>query len=130
MAVSVPMPGELNRRIQIFSRTDLPNADDGESAVGTDALLWQCWAKCEPIGSAYWNGVQTEEKATHRFWVRQVKDKTDPQSLSHGVLIQMAKSSFRITRVTDLNDGGRWTLIEAMELGADRPENTEPVYYV
>jgi hypothetical protein len=74
--------------------------------------------------------VQTEEKATHRFWVRQVEGYTDPFTLAHGVLLMMRSHSFRITRVTDLNGDRKWTLIEAMELGLDAPENVAPTYYV
>ena len=128
MAVSVPTAGELKNRLQFFTRVDAPT-DDGD-AEQTDTLLWQCWGKCEPIGSAYWGNVQTEEKATHRFWVRQVEGYTDPFTLAHGVLLMMRSHSFRITRVTDLNGDRKWTLIEAMELGLDAPENVTPTYYV
>ncbi len=128
MSVSVPTAGELRERIQFLLRVDVPT-DDGDAAQ-TDTELWQCWGKMEPIGSAYWGDTQTDERATHRFWVRWVDGHTDPASLSHGVVMQVRGRSYRITRVTDLNGIRKFVLIEAMELGADNPENMTPTYYV
>lgn len=125
MPVSEPGAGELNKRIEIFRRVDLPSQE--HAAVSEDTTICFVWAKIEPVGSAYWMGSQTEQKTTHRFWVRTIKDKTEPQNLDHGIYFRYKGQIYRPVRVTDCNGRGRFTLIEANELGIDLPEQGTPL---
>lgn len=123
MPISVPAAGELKRRITLFRRIDDP-ADDEAWAQSADTDIATVWAKHEPTGSVYWGAVQTEDKATDRFWIRAVAGKTDAFSISHGVLIKDVQTGrvYRPVRVTDANGAGLWTIIEACELGENYSE--------
>lgn len=125
MSVSEPLSGELNKRIELFSRVDIPSKE--LAAVSQDTTICKVWAKIEPTGSAYWLGSQTEQKATHRFWIRTIKGKTEPINIEHGVYVRFKDRAYMPVRVTDCNGRGRFTMIEAQELGIDRPEQGTPL---
>ena len=124
MPVSIPYAGELTHRIELIKRVDKPSALN-MGAMQEDSVIWKGWAKKEPTGAAYWLGSQTEDRITHRFWVRNIPGVTDVYSLNHGILIREGKQIFRPKRVTDANDLRKWTLIEAQEVGEDRPEGKQ-----
>ena len=121
MAISIPEAGELKHFISLVKRIDYPLKNHEVKQI--DYLLFTCWAKIEPTGALYWSSVEVEQKATHRFWFRSVKRKTDSLSISHGVLILCDGRYFRPTRVTDANGEGVFTVVEACELGDIQPEN-------
>ena len=120
MSISIPTAGELKHKIELFRRVDVPAQTLGAKAQ--DTFIWRGWAKIEPTGSAYWFNSQTEDKATHRFWIRSIPGITDSYSITHGVLIRKKRQVFRPLRVTDANGDGKWTVIEAKEVGGDSPE--------
>jgi SPP1 family predicted phage head-tail adaptor len=106
--------GELNRRIRIQRRTDVPAADMGLDSVLT--LPRDRWAKIEPVGTAvYANGVQTDRKITHRVFVRYLQDITEADEIvSEGW-------TYAVLRVAAMNGGRRFTVIEVEELGVVQP---------
>lgn len=126
MAVSIPKAGELNKRITLIRRTDNP-LNEWE-AQQTDEVIATLWAKIEPTGAMYWGTVQVEQKATHRFWIRSIKGKSDDVSINHGVLIKYQDRFYQPTRVTDCNGLGTFTMVEAQELGVVEAENSNPLY--
>lgn len=117
MAMREPGAGELNRRALIRKWEDVPNA-----AFGLDQTFdagFACWASVEPIGGAtYYGAKQTGDQVTHRIIVRRVAGKTDPASVTAEHVVEIGGMRYRVRRVTDMNDGRRFTAIEAEELGA------------
>jgi SPP1 family predicted phage head-tail adaptor len=111
MAFREPGAGELNRRVLIRLRTDLPAVDMGLDSVFTDER--PRWAKIEPVGTAvYAAGVQTDNKLTHRITLRLLKGVTDAHEVVHGDTI------YRVKRSADLNGTHRFTQLEVEELGS------------
>lgn len=123
MSVSTPKAGELNRRIVLFRHTDSPTGHASAESVDTDIM--SVWAKIEPTGSVYWGTVQTEDKASHRIWIRSYKGRTDAESISHGVWVRFKGRKYATVRVTDCNGEGKFTLLEVREYGeiADETAN-------
>lgn len=107
---SEPESGELDRRITIRLREDIPVEDAGlEPAFTQDRHRW---AKIRAVGTAvYTDSVQTDEKITHRVWVRLL----DGVTTSHEILA--GGSIYRVKRSAPLGNGKRFTLIEVEELG-------------
>ena len=116
MAISIPESGELKHRVQIVSIVDNPSATT-TGAVQEETLLATVWAKVEPTGSLYWGTVQVDQRATHRFWFRAYKDKTEAINMTHGVYLEMKNRKYQPTRVTDANGDGVWVVVEAQEVG-------------
>lgn len=105
-----PESGELDRRITIRLREDLP-VDDAE----LDAVFTQPrrrWAKIRAVGTAvYTDSVQTEDKITHRIWVRRLGGITTSHEVVAGGVI------YRVKRCAPWGAGKCFTLIEVEELG-------------
>ena len=113
MAMLEPSAGELDRRITLRLRSDIPAPDLGLDSLFTDQK--KRWAKIEPVGTAvYANGVQTDVKITHRVTLYHLKGMSDAHEVVHG------GSIYRVRRVADMNGGHRFTLLEVEELGAAR----------
>ncbi|MGN0896356.1 MAG: head-tail adaptor protein [Succinivibrio sp.] len=118
MSVSKPLSGELNKRISIYSRADIP--EDDYSFYEDDTLIQTCWAKIENVGGAiYYGSLNTNSAVTHRVWVRAIKGKTDSCSISVSSIIKYKDRYFKTVRVTDLE--GIFTVIECCEVGAIKP---------
>ncbi|UVM48344.1 phage head closure protein [Pseudomonas sp. B21-015] len=114
MAMREPSAGELDRRITIRLRTDIPAPDQGLDSVFTEQK--KRWAKIEPVGTAvYANGVQTDVKITHRVIFYYLKGMSDAHEVLHGSII------YRVCRVADMNGTRRYTLLEVEEQGPERP---------
>ncbi len=122
MSISTPTSGELRHRITLIRRVEVPDTEVQAGVYQTDTPIMTCWAKIEPTGATYWNNAQVEQKATHRFWFRAVKNKSDSFSISHGVFIKSNGRLYRPIHVRDSNDGV-WVVVEAMELGAYKVES-------
>lgn len=113
MAIREPGAGELNRRVRIRRRADLPGADMGLDPVFSERK--QRWAQIEPVGTAvYAEGVQTDNKLTHRITLRFLKGVTDAHEVVHGATI------YRVKRSADMNGTHRFTTLEVEELGESR----------
>lgn len=112
MAMREPSAGELNRRITLRLRTDIPALD--LDSLFTDQK--KRWAKIEPVGTAvYANGVQTDMKVTHRVTFYYLKGMSESHEVVHGATI------YRVRRVADMNGTRRFTLLEVEELGPEQP---------
>lgn len=119
-----PSAGELNRRLAIRRRIDLPADDMGLGSVFS--VLTARWGKIQPVGTAvYAEGVQTDNKVTHRIWFRIVKGITDAHEIVHvtqvpgvaGVYEVVPDTPlYRVKRSADMNGSRRFTLLEVEEL--------------
>ncbi|WP_282412242.1 phage head closure protein [Pseudomonas sp. PS01299] len=110
MAMREPSAGELDRRITLRLRADIPAPDQGLDSLFTDQK--KRWAKIEPVGTAvYANGVQTDVKITHRVTFYYLKGMSESHEVVHGDTI------YRVRRVADMNGNRRFTLLEVEELG-------------
>lgn len=110
MITTEPAAGELDRRITIRLREDLPlDAADLES-VFTEPR--HRWAKKRAVGTAvYTDSVQTDDRITHRYWVRVLGGVTTSHEVVDGGAI------YRIKRSAPWGAGKRFTLLEVEELG-------------
>lgn len=108
-----PESGELDRRITIQLREDIPVEEAGLEPAFTQPR--QRWAKIRAVGTAvYTDSVQTGDKITHRVWVRLLDGATTSHEVVAGGVI------YRIKRCAPLGAGKRFTLIEVEELGQQR----------
>ena len=113
MAMREPSAGELNRRITLRLRTDIPASDQGLESLFAEQK--RRWAKIEPVGTAvYANGVQTDMKITHRVTFYYLKGMSESHEVVHGATI------YRVRRVADMNGNRRFTLLEVEELGPEQ----------
>lgn len=111
----MPEDGELNRRIQIRTRTDVPNASFGVDEVYDTGI--PRWAKKEPIHSlAIRAGQNTGEEPTDLFWVRWGSG-TKPTDLTSAHVIDYAGRRYRLLDSIDVDDAHRFTRITAKDLG-------------
>ncbi|WP_218583817.1 head-tail adaptor protein [Pseudomonas akapageensis] len=108
-----PGAGELNRRIKLRLRSDLPAADFGLDSVFTEEK-WR-WAKIEPVGTAiYVAGLQIDAKVTHRVILHFLDGLSESHEVLHGVKI------YRVRRVADMNGSRRFSVLEVEELGPEQ----------
>ena len=113
MAMREPSAGELDRRITLRLRSDIPAPDQGLDSLFTEEK--KRWAKIEPVGTAvYANGVQTDVKITHRVTFYYLKSMSESHEVVHGGTI------YRVRRVADMNGKRRYTLLEVEELGPEQ----------
>lgn len=105
-----PRAGELDKRVVIRRRADLPAADMGVESHFIEQRLR--WAKIVPVGTAIYTGsVQTDAKITHRVIVRYLGELTTDIEILHGQTV------YRVRRCTAMNGAKRFTMIEVEELG-------------
>lgn len=124
MAYREPAAGELNRRLAIRRRLDLPAGDMGLDSVFSE--LKARWGKIQPVGTAvYAEGVQTDGKITHRIWFRIVQGITDAHEVVHVSQVPGTEGAYevvpgtplyRVKRSADMNGSRRFTLLEVEEL--------------
>jgi SPP1 family predicted phage head-tail adaptor len=111
MALREPGAGEFDRRITLRLREDQPAPDYGLESIFTEEK--KRWAKIEPVGAAtYSAGVQIDAKVTHRITLYYLDGLSDAHEALHG------KKLYRIRRVSDLNGGHRFSVLEVEELGS------------
>lgn len=116
MAAVLPTSGDLNRRIQIRLRVDVPNAQMGIDETYSAGIAR--WAKKEPIHSiAIRSGNNTDEKPTDLFWVRWGTD-TKPADFTQSHVIEHAGRRYRVLDALDVDDLRRFTRLTAKDLGA------------
>ncbi|MFK0090649.1 phage head closure protein [Pseudomonas sp. NPDC090755] len=110
MALREPGAGELNRRITLRLRSDIPTPDEGLDS--TFAEEKRRWAKIEPVSSAtYSAGVQIDAKVTHRITLYYLEVVGESHEVLHGSKL------YRVQRVTDMNGSHRFTVLDVEELG-------------
>lgn len=114
MAITEPGAGDLNRRVTLRRRADLPAADG--SLVSEFSEEKKRWARIEPVGTAIYSGsVQADDKITHRITLRHLGIVPIDFEVVHGDVV------YRVKRAADMNGGHRFTLLEVEELGLIQP---------
>lgn len=108
----LPDPGELDKRVLIRRRTDVPAGDFGVMPEYPEQF--HTWAKmAQPGAAAYQGSVQTEATVTHYFTIRFRRGMTADHEVLHDGQV------YRVRRVRDLNSKRRFLLLECEELGTD-----------
>lgn len=101
--------GQLRHRITISLRQDVPDGFADLDSIHSDANT--VWAGLFPVGGATWIGSQqTETQITHRIVTRFLPGITSDHEITSGT------RRFRIRRVSDWEERGRWTLMDCEEL--------------
>ncbi|WP_449567092.1 phage head closure protein [Lelliottia nimipressuralis] len=105
----LPQPGELSERLAFRTRQDVPAEGGGTLPVYTDNF--ECWGRVRQLsGTAYLNSMQTDEKITHTIVIRKRTGiNTNMEIVTGGVV-------YRVMRAGPLNDGRRFTRIDAKAL--------------
>lgn len=117
-----PLSGEMRQRCTLYRVQHTPSADARHAKAMTP--IWQCWCKLEVIGgSVYWDNQQTEDAISHRIIIRQCKGNTRPQDLPRLVEVECDGIRYRVKRVTALNAGRWFTLLECEVLNAADNQN-------
>lgn len=101
--------GQLRHRVVIALRQDVPDAFTSLEATfsSPDPL----WAAIFPVSGATWVGSQQiGSQITHRIVVRYQEGITSDHEITKGT------RRFRIRRVSDWEERGRWTVMECEEL--------------
>lgn len=104
-----PGAGELDRRVAIRRRLDLPiGAVDVEQTFPATVPRW---AKVVPVSAAtYRDSAATDTAITHRVIVRYFDGLTDAHEVVHGEAV------YRVRRAAHMNGARRFTMIEVEEL--------------
>ena len=107
---TMPDPGELDQRVVLRERVDVP-ADD----FGTEPeypVLFKTWAKVlQTSATTYQETAQTDNAITHYITIRWRRGITTDFEVAKGDEV------YRVKRVRDLNSKRRFLLLECTELG-------------
>jgi len=101
--------GQLRHQVTLAKRQDVPDVFTGLSATFSGAQV--VWAAILPVSGGTWIGSQqVGAQVTHRIVVRYLPDITSDHEITCGA------RRFRIRRVSDWEERGRWTLMDCEEL--------------
>ena len=111
-----PRPGELDQRVKIRHKTNMPNASFGLDQTfdaGTDV-----WAmRYLVLGLALRAGMQTGEVPTDLFFVR-VQPGTAPEEITAAHVVEWRGRRYRVLDTINVGALRRFTRISAKDLGA------------
>ncbi|PWV99411.1 phage head closure protein [Mangrovibacter plantisponsor] len=110
----LPEPGELNRRVLLRQRTDIPADDYGNTPEYQNSQY--AWAKVRQVSATVLHeSAQTDSAVTHYFTVRYRAGLTSDYEVVYSGRV------YAIRRCRDLNMARRYLLLECEELGAETP---------
>ena len=108
---SFPDPGELDKRVELRQRIDVPASDFGVEPEYHHVR--KVWAKVRQVGAGtYQSSVQSDYIITHYITIRY------RPGITSDFEIVMSGQVYRIKRSRDLNSARRFLLMECEELGA------------
>ncbi|HGP0311693.1 TPA: phage head closure protein [Citrobacter freundii] len=108
----LPDPGELNKRVLLRKRVDVPAADLGTRPEYP--VSYPVWAKVvQTSATTYQETAQTENAITHYIAVRWRRGITSDFEVVQGEQV------YRVKRARDLNSERRYLLLECTELGTE-----------
>ncbi|ENB6028580.1 phage head closure protein [Shigella dysenteriae] len=111
-----PDPGELDKRVLVRKRVDVPAADFGTEPEYP--ISFRAWAKViQTSATTYQETAQTDNVITHYITIRWRRGITTDFEVVLNDLV------YRVKRVRDLNSKRRFLLLECTELG-EFPVNT------
>ncbi|MBM6634615.1 phage head closure protein [Leclercia adecarboxylata] len=106
----LPDPGELDKRVLLRKRVDVPAADLGTRPEYP--VSYPVWAKVvQTSATTYQETAQTENVITHYITVRWRRGITCDFEVVQGDQV------YRVRRARDLNSKRRYLLLECTELG-------------
>jgi SPP1 family predicted phage head-tail adaptor len=106
----LPDPGELDKRVLLRKRVDVPAADLGTRPEYP--VSYPVWAKVvQTSATTYQETAQTENVITHYITVRWRRGITSDFEVVQGDQV------YRVRRARDLNSKRRYLLLECTELG-------------
>lgn len=106
----LPDPGELDKRVLLRKRVDVPAADLGTRPEYP--VTYPVWAKVvQTSATTYQETAQTENVITHYITVRWRRGITSDFEVVQGDQV------YRVRRARDLNSKRRYLLLECTELG-------------
>lgn len=106
----LPDPGELDKRMLLRKRVDVPAADLGTRPEYP--VSYPVWAKVvQTSATTYQETAQTENVITHYITVRWRRGITSDFEVVQGDQV------YRVRRARDLNSKRRYLLLECTELG-------------
>lgn len=112
----LPDPGELDKRVLVRKRVDVPAADFGTEPEYP--VSFRAWAKVvQTSATTYLETAQTDNVITHYITIRWRRGITTDFEVVLNDLV------YRVKRVRDLNSKRRYLLLECTELG-EFPVNT------
>lgn len=113
-----PDRGEMNHRITVRRRTDVPGTGAGFEPTFPEAF--KAWAKIAQVGAtAYQNSMQINHTITHRITLDYRRRRTI--TTDHEVVF--GDTVFKVKRIIDINNTQRFWVLECEALGSVSPEN-------
>ncbi|EPC7128950.1 phage head closure protein [Citrobacter sp. Cb130] len=107
----LPDPGELDKRVLIRKRVDVPSDDFGTEPEYP--VSFYVWAKVvQTSATTYQETAQTDNVITHYITIRWRSGITSDFEVAKGDEV------YRVKRVRDLNSKRRFLLLECTELGS------------
>lgn len=111
---TLPDPGELDQRIRLRQRSDVPSSD--YSTEPEYQNIRDVWAKVRQVGATTWHeSAQTDQAVTHYFTIRYRRVITSDFEIVHDGNV------YGIKRLRDLNSARRYLLLECEEKGNEIP---------
>lgn len=108
----LPDPGELDKRVLLRKRVDVPAADLGTRP--DYPVSFPVWAKVvQTSATTYQETAQTDNAITHYITVRWRSGITSDFEVVQGDQV------YRVKRARDLNSKRRYLLLECTELGTE-----------
>ena len=106
-----PDPGELDKRVLLRKRVDVPTADFGTEPEYP--VSFNAWAKVlQTSATTYQETAQTDNAITHYITIRWRRGITTDFEVANGDEV------YRVKRVRDINSKRRFLLLECTELGS------------
>ncbi|QGP84380.1 phage head closure protein [Leclercia adecarboxylata] len=108
----LPDPGEMDKRVLLRKRVDVPAADLGTRPDYPES--YPVWAKVvQTSATTYQETAQTDNAITHYITVRWRRGITSDFEVVQGEQV------YRVRRGRDLNGKRRYLLLECTDLGAE-----------
>lgn len=108
----LPDPGELDKRVLLRKRVDVPAADLGTRPDYPES--YPVWAKVvQTSATTYQETAQTDNAITHYITMRWRRGITSDFEVVQGEQV------YRVRRARDLNSKRRYMLLECTELGTE-----------
>lgn len=110
-----PRTGDLNRRLVIKRRQDMPAMGGGVTPSYTTVAT--VWAKVEPVGGALFFGTkQVGEEVTDRVFIRRTSPLTE-RTITGEHECECDGQRYRVRRASAVNGGKRFVMLEVENIG-------------
>lgn len=115
MAMDAPSIGELDRRIAIRSKQDMPAMSGGIDAVYETVAT--VWGRIEPVGGAIFFGTQQlGDAVTDRMFIRRSSNLNE-RTITAEHVCEAGGLRYRVKRASALGGGREFVMLEVECLG-------------